>query len=141
MFTEGDGAPRTSGDDAIVKKSTLWLIEIVKEMVAVLFQHQRARLQESWGTAIDQEEAVGYLVCDCLKIEILKEEARVIGKAAVLAITHPKKGAKVANDKLMGAAAAARSKARKAAEKDAEKAALLESKLKEIDENARKRAS
>ena len=53
MFTEGDGAPRTSGDDAILKKPTRWLIKVAREVVAELFKHHRQRVQESWGVAID----------------------------------------------------------------------------------------
>ena len=34
MFTEGDGAPRTSREGAIVKEPTLWLVKIAREVVA-----------------------------------------------------------------------------------------------------------
>ena len=49
-------------------------------------------MQRSWGTMLDQEEAVAYLVCDVVGLEILPEEARPIGKAAVKAVYEPKRG-------------------------------------------------
>ena len=78
MFTGGDGAPRRSGEGAVATAPTLWLIKLAKEAVFELFLHHRDEVQRSWGTMLDQEEAVGHLVCDALGLEILPEEARTI---------------------------------------------------------------
>ena len=47
MFTEGDGAPRMSGDDAIVKKPTKYLCKIAKTVVYELFEHHYDLVQRS----------------------------------------------------------------------------------------------
>ena len=65
MFTEGDGAPRMSGDDAILKTPTKWLCKVAKEVVYELFQHHYDLVQRSWGSMLDKEEAVAYLICNC----------------------------------------------------------------------------
>ena len=128
MFTEGIGKPRRSEEPAIATKPTLWLVKLAKEAVSELFVHHRDEVQQSWGEPLDQEEALGYLVCDALGCELVPDEARSIGKKATLAITCPSKGAK-----LKGSASAKRAKARKAAEKSEEKRAALRPKLAGID--------
>ena len=136
MFTEGDGAPRMSGDDAIVKKPTKYLCKVAKEVVYELFQHHYDLVQRSWGSMLDKEEAVAYLICDCLGLELLQPEARPIGHAAVTMLIKDKNkkiGAKFDDERIMGAASGARSKARGAAEKDPAKAAALDAKLKDIE--------
>ena len=142
MFTGGDGAPRRSDEGPIATDPTLWLIKLAKEAVSELFAHHRNEVQRSWGSMLDQEEAVGYLVCDAVGMDILPEEARTIGKAAVKAVFEPKRGAKDADDKIKGAAAARRARARQAAEKNPERATGLEARLAEIDaERDAKRAA
>ena len=112
---------------------TLWVIKLAKEAVYELFLHHRDELQRSWGTNLDQEEAVAYLVCDLVGLEILPREARTIGKATVKAVYEPKRGAKDKDALIKGAAAARRTRARQAAEKNSERAAGLDARLKEID--------
>ena len=133
MFTEGNGKPRGSEEPAIATKPTLWLVKLAKEAVSELFVHHRDEVQQSWGEPLDQEEALGYLVCDALGCELVPDEARSIGKKATLAITCPRKGAKQADTKLKGSASAKRAKARRAAEKSEEKRAALRPKLAGID--------
>ena len=90
-------------------------------------------MERSWGELIDQYEAVAYLVCDCLRIELLPEEVRGIATKAYTIIQHKKTGAKTADDKLKGNAAAKRSKARKNVEKKPELAAGLVEKINVIN--------
>ena len=83
MFAEGDGKPRQSGADKLAAAPTPWLLKLAKEAVAELFKLRRDEVQQSWGEPLDQEEAVGYLVCDALGSELLPAEARTIGKKAI----------------------------------------------------------
>ena len=76
MFTEGNGKPRGSEEPAIATKPTLWLVKLAKEAVSELFVHHRDEVQQSWGEPLDQEEALGYLVCDALGCELVPDEAR-----------------------------------------------------------------
>tara|TARA_B100000795_G_scaffold140593_1_gene105242 strand:+ start:1048 stop:1641 length:594 start_codon:yes stop_codon:yes gene_type:complete len=133
MFTGGDGAPRRSGEGAVATAPTFWVIKLAKEAVFELFLHHRDEVQRSWGTMLDQEEAVAYLVCDVVGLEILPEEARPVGKAAVKAVYEPKRGAKAKDALIKGAAAARRTRARQAAEKSSERAAGLDARSAEID--------
>ena len=113
MFAEGDGKPRQSGEDKLAAAPTPWLLKLAKEAVAELFKLRRDEVQQSWGEPLDQEEAVGYLVCDALGSELLPAEARTIGKKAIKLL----KAAKTEDDVLKGRAAARRARARKAAKK------------------------
>ena len=133
MFTEGIGAPRRSGEHKIAKKPTLWLVKLAREVVAELFAHHRERVQESWGTMLDQEEALGFLICDALGCELLAEEARTIGKQAAAAINDKRSGAKVKDAALKSGAAAKRANARKAAVKHPDRREDLAEKLADID--------
>jgi hypothetical protein len=60
MFTGGDGTPTAPSADPLVHHATLLLIKYSKEAVHDLFQQHRDEVQQSWGTMLDQEEAVGY---------------------------------------------------------------------------------
>ena len=133
MFTEGDGAPRTSGGEVIATVPTLWLVKLGMEAVNELFKHHRDAVHKSWGEPIDKEEALGYLVCDALGTELMPKEARRIGKDATLAITRKKTGAKVVEGQLKGAAAAKKAKARAAAKKHPERAEGLDKTLDALD--------
>ena len=113
MFTEGDGAPRASGKDPLVKDITLKLLKLARQAVLELFERHCQAVQANWGTAIDMEEALGYLICDTLRVEVLAAEARAIGKRA----NHHLKSAKTDDEKLKKNASARRSKVNKAAEK------------------------
>ena len=128
-FTGGEGAPIPPPDEPVVQRASLWLVKLVKEAVHILFEQHRDEVLRSWGTMLDQEEAIAYLICDLLALELLPAEARAIGKKAVVAL----KKAKEADDKLKGNAAARRSKARKAAAKDDTLAEQLDERLAAID--------
>ena len=128
-FTGGDGTPTTASPDPLVAAVTLMLLKLVKEAIHDLFQQHHGEVQRSWGSMLDQEEAVGYLVCDALALDILPGEARTIGKKAVK--LHKK--AKEADDKLKGLAAARRKRAREAAAKDETLAEQLDEKIAAID--------
>ena len=68
---------------------------------------------------------------------ILPAEARPIGHTAITVLVKDNKkeiGAKYDDERIVGAAAGARSKARAAAAKDPAKAATLDAKLRDIDE-------
>ena len=82
MFTEGDGKPRTSGKDILVKIPTLKLLKLARQAIFELFEQHAEAVQISWGTAIDMEEALGYVIGDALGVELLLDEARAIGKRA-----------------------------------------------------------
>ena len=112
-------------------KATLKLIKLSKEAVHSLFEIHRDEVQRSWGSMLDQEEALGYLIADALSLDLLPEEARKVGKKAVQ--VHKK--AKETDDKLKGNAAARRTKARRAAEKESTLAEQLDERLAEIDTN------
>ena len=99
MFMEGAGAPRQSHEPALATTPTLWLVKLARQAVSDLFGQHRAEVQESWGSALDQEEAVGYLIADALGGELVPAEARALGKKALLAITCPRTGAKKEDDK------------------------------------------
>ena len=133
MFTEGDGAPRASGGEAITTVPTLWLVKLGMEAVKELFKQHRDAVHKSWGEPIDKEEALGYLVCDALGTELTPTEARRIGKDATLAMTRNKTGAKVVEGQLKGAAAAKKAKARAAAKKHPERAEGLDKTLDALD--------
>ena len=109
---------------------TLRLIKLAKEAVHDLFHRCSAtRYSGAGAPMLDQDEALGYLVADALNLEILPDEARTIGKRAVL--LHKK--AKETDDKLKNNASARRAKARKAADKDDSLAELLDERLAAID--------
>jgi hypothetical protein len=129
MFTGGDGAPAHPSGEPLVQQATLKLIKLAKEAVHDLFQLQRAEVQRSWGSMLDQEEALGFLLCDALGCELLQSEARSIGKKAVVL----QKKAKEADEKLKNNASARRTKARKAAEKNELLAEQLDERIAEID--------
>jgi hypothetical protein len=129
MFTGGNGAPASSAMQKIAAEPTLQLIKLAKQATSDLFQSQRDEVQRSWGTALDQEEALAYLLADALDRELLPDEARKVGNKAVLLL----KSAKHKDDLLRGNASAKRSKARKAAEKDAARDAALEGRMAGID--------
>ena len=130
MFTEGDGAPRASGKDPLVKDITLKLLKLARQAVLELFERHCQAVQANWGTAIDMEEALGYLICDTLRVEVLAAEARAIGKRA----NHHLKSAKTDDEKLKKNASARRSKVNKAAEKAGpERAKEFEDKIEAID--------
>ena len=126
------GAPRRSGGDAIAVALTLWLAKLAQKVVADLFKGQRDKVQSSWGRRLDQEEAVAFLVCDALGLELLQEEAGVIGKACLLALYRKKTGALAVEVSIKSGAAAKRCKARNRAEKTPELAAGLDARLREI---------
>ena len=129
MFTEGSGAPHMSKEPCLASDPTLWLIKLAKEAVSELFAHRYEEVQSSWGAMIDQEEAVGYLVCDALGVELLPGEARAVGKKA----TEKLKPAKAADKKHTDAARGKRYKARKSAGEKPELAAKLPARLAEIN--------
>ena len=120
MFTEGEGAPRMSKERAFATEPTLWMAKLAKEAVWELFDHRAADVKASWGEPLDREEAVGYLACDALGVELVPGEARVIGKKAVKAI----KATKEQEDKVKSRARANKAKARKAAATNDESALL-----------------
>ena len=138
MFIGGAGAPRTSQEPAIATFPTPWLIKLARESVWELFDHHGDDVAQSWGEALDREEAVGYLILDALGIEVTSKEAREFGKKAVLKVylngkESGKKGVKVRADAIKSGAAAKRTKARQAAQKSEAKAAGLREKLAGID--------
>ena len=45
--------------------------EFAKEAAHDLFMHHYEEVQRSWGSPIDEEEAVGYLVADALALELV----------------------------------------------------------------------
>ena len=82
MFTNGVGQSTRSKEPALATVPTRWLLKLAKEAVSELFVLQRDEVQRSWGTLLDQEEALGYLVGDSLGTELLPEEARKVGAMA-----------------------------------------------------------
>ena len=75
------------------------------------------------------EEALAYLICDALGLELLPAEARKIGNKAGILL----KAATAKDEKLRGGASAKRSKVRAAVAKEPARAAGLEERLAEID--------
>ena len=130
MFTNGDGKPRTSGEDKIATVPTRWLLKLAKDATFELFTHHLDDVQQSWGAPLDKEEALGYLICDALGIEVMPEEARAVGKKSSKLL----KAAKGPDDKLKGGAAARRTRARQAADKRAAPAGEIAKELATIDE-------
>lgn len=129
MFTGGDGVPGQSGEEKLAGAPSMQLIKTAKEAVHELFELQRAEVQRSWGGMLDQEEALAYLICDALGLELLPAEARKIGNKAGILL----KAAKAKDEKLRGGASAKRSKVRAAVAKEPARAAGLEERLAEID--------
>ena len=129
MFTNGVGQPTRSKEPALAAVATRWLLKLAKDAVSELFELQREEVQRSWGTLLDQEEALGYLVADSLGAELLPEEARAVGVKARKRLT----AAKGPDDKVRGLARARRARARKAAEKNGTTAHELALQISEID--------
>ena len=129
MFTNGVGQPTRSKEPALAAVATRWLLKLAKDAVSELFELQREEVQRSWGTLLDQEEALGYLVADSLGAELLPDEARAVGVKARKRLT----AAKGSDDKVRGLARARRARARKAAEKNGTTAHELALQISEID--------
>jgi len=62
-------------------EATFELLKTCTKAVNDLFGARRADIHESCG-ALDREEALGYLVADCLGRELIDTEARAVGKRA-----------------------------------------------------------
>ena len=88
-FLGGDGALTPPIGERLVQEPTLRLVKLAKEAVHDLFQMHRDEVQVSWGTLLDQEEAIGYLISDVLALEIMPEEAPSLTSPRVTPTSSP----------------------------------------------------
>ena len=70
-FLGGAGAPSPASKERLAQLVTLLLLKFAKEAAHDLFIHHYEEVQRSWGSPIDEEEAVGYLVADALALELV----------------------------------------------------------------------
>jgi hypothetical protein len=81
MFLSGSGDVFPTSRGWTSAEATFELLETCTKAVNDLFGARRADIHESCG-ALDREEALGYLVADCLGRELIDTEARAVGKRA-----------------------------------------------------------